>query len=111
MATSTAQKTEFLSLVSELASQFCQLEDLASNLSNAWYLRTYVANGAIAITDTDAAAINCTAAQLQNAINFMGALSALKAGTAVISSNQYDVFLENARTLKHTRWWSEADRT
>ena len=111
MSTVAQQKTEFLNLSAEFASQLCQLTDLGNALAGAWYLRTYQVGGAQEMTDADCAAINCTAAQVQTAINLMTQLQNLKAGSAVTASNQYDVFLENARRLTHTRWWPEADRT
>ena len=101
MSTAAQQKTEFLNRTAEFATKFAELSDLAQTLSNDWYMRAYVSSGGQALTDGDAAAINCTAAQLQNAVNLMGAVANLESGAAVTSSNQYQVFIENARQLNH----------
>jgi hypothetical protein len=97
--TTQDQKADFLQQCSDFASYFCMLNDKAVNLSVAWYLRAYQVGGAQEMTDADCAAIGCTAVQLQTAMNLMQALANLKSGAPVASSNQYDVFLQNARTL------------
>ena len=110
--TTAEQKTEFLNLMAEYASQSAQLDELAASLVEAWIMRLYDANGANKILDSEAATIGCTAAQLQLGINLMNGEIAMKTtdGT-VTASNQFNVFRQNARRLTHTCWWPESDRT
>lgn len=93
------QKADWLNSMMVVATRFSDLVDFSNNLIDTWNLRGYDVNGASAVTDTEAATINCTATEIQNAVNMMMQLVNLKAGNSVVASNQYNVACQKMRRI------------